>query len=218
MDNYRYYKSREDAGRVLAKEIGKLNLSNPYLLAIPRGGIQVAEGIADKFKIPVNVIVTKKLPTPDSPETGFGAITEDGHKVINQTYFDYLKLSDSKFNEICQEVIQEIKKRVQDYGSYDKENIDKYDVIVVDDGAATGYSLLAALINIKSYNPKSLTAAIPVSSESAFQEIKKYADNVVCPIVDTSGFFAVGYFYQEFFNLPKQEIQMILQKYRELYG
>ena len=77
------YESKEAAGEILADEIAGLNLENPYILAVLRGGIQVAQGIADKFKIPINPLVVKKLPAPGNPEYGFGAITEDGTKLIS---------------------------------------------------------------------------------------------------------------------------------------
>jgi len=215
MQNYKTYKSREEAGKVLAGELEKLSLQNPYLIAIPRGGIQVAQAIADRFNIPINVIVTKKLPVPGSPETGFGAITEDGHRVFNEDYLGYLNLTGAELEEICQGVISEIKHRVDVYGSYDKEKIRGADVIVVDDGVATGYSLIAALMNVRSYNPKSVIAAVPVCSAGAYQKIKANADTVVCPIVDSGTFFAVGYFYEDFSNLSEAEIQKILKKYRK---
>lgn len=217
MDNLRGYKSREEAGKVLATELSKLKLRNPYLIAIPRGGIQTAEAIADKLKIPINPIIVKKLPVPGSPETGFGAITADGSRVMNEEITSYLGLSQAEIDFISNNVIQEIHHRVEVYGNIKPEDVKGSDAIVVDDGIATGYSIIAALNSVRDMNPGSLTAAVPVSSESAFGKVSLYADRVICPIIDRTYFFAVGNYYQEWYDLSEDQIKSILKKYRDKY-
>jgi len=215
MKKYDRYTSREEAGKILAEEIAKLNLETPYLLAIPRGGIQVAEGISKKLKIPINPIITKKLPIPGSPETGFGAITEDGTKVYNENYLAYLDLTEEELDAIYAKVIKEIKHRISIYGTYDKNIINKSDVIVVDDGAATGYSIIAALKSVKVNNPKTLIAAIPVSSFEAYNKIKELTDHTICPLVVQGAFFAVGNYYDEWYDLSEEQILNILNEHRK---
>ena len=218
MNNDFIYPSREAAGEILAQKLRSLNLNKPFLIAIPRGGIQVAEAIADEFKIPVNTIITKKLPIPESPEAGFGAISEEGEKILDEETASYLGLSDSDIEGISKKVIEDIKHRTQIYGSVDKNKVRSSDVIVVDDGVATGYSLIAALKSIRKMNPNSITAAVPVSSEEAYHKILRYADNVVCPLIARSVFFAVAAYYKEWYDLSETQIQKILKKYREKYS
>ena len=199
---------------MLIKLIQKLNLQNLLLLAIPRGGIQVAEPIAHKLKIPIYPFIVKKLPIPDSPETAFGAIAPDGTMVLDEKTIRYLGLTENIINATAERVKGEITHRIKIYGGFNVEEIRGKDVIVVDDGVATGYSLIAALKSIKKMLPKSLTVCVPVSSYNAFQKIIPLVDNIVCPIVDEYSFFAVGYYYEEFNDLPEDEIKAILGKYR----
>ncbi|EKE03339.1 MAG: hypothetical protein ACD_20C00214G0009 [uncultured bacterium] len=218
MDNLHTYQSREQAGRVLAEEISKLNLKKPYLLAIPRGGIQVAEAIADKLQIPINPIIVKKLPIPNNPEAGFGAVTIDGQKVLDKKTVSYLGLTEDEINSIANKVIQEMHHRIEVYGSINQKEVESSDAIIVDDGVATGYSLIAALTSVKNMNPNSITAAVPVSSGNAYEKFSKLANYVVCPLVENTYFFAVGGYYREWYDLSEEQIKSILKKYRDNYG
>ncbi|OGI17242.1 MAG: hypothetical protein A2287_09360 [Candidatus Melainabacteria bacterium RIFOXYA12_FULL_32_12] len=217
MDNYKIYESREKAGEVLAEEISKLNLQKPYLLAIPRGGIQVAEAIADKLKIHIDPIIVKKLPVPGNPEAGFGAITADGKRVIDEETVSYLGLSEDQINRIANNVMQEIHHRIEVYGDINQKKVESSDVIIVDDGVATGYSLIAAIKSIKDMRPNSVTAAIPVSSGSAYEKFSRLTDHVICPLIERTYFFAVGNYYREWYDLTEEEIKSILKKYRDKY-
>jgi len=210
--------SREAAGEVLAQEIEKLNLNRPYLLAIPRGGIQVAEAIADRLKIPINALVVKKLPAPLNPEYGFGAVTEDGTKMLNEEALRYLNLSDKSIDSIAQKVVLQIQHRKEAFGGLEDEKIHSSDVIIVDDGIATGYSLIAGIKTVEKRNPNSIIVAVPVSSENAYRTIKDMADTVICPVVSSDYFFAVASFYKVWYDLPEDEIVNIIETYREKYS
>lgn len=207
------FKSRETAGQILATDIEKLNLENPYLLGIPRGGIQVAEPIAERLNIPINPLVVKKLPAPNNPEFGFGAVTEDGTKVLNEEAVNYLHLNNNLIESIAEKVVTEICHRKEVYGGLDDEAIARSDVIIVDDGVATGYSLIAGIKTVKNRNPKSLTVAVPVSSSNAYEKVKSMADNIVCPIISDEYYFAVANYYEEWFDLTEQQIKDILNKH-----
>ena len=212
------YDSKEAAGEILADILEGLKLETPYILAILRGGIQVAEGIADKFKVPINPLIVKKLPSPGNPEYGFGAITEDGTKVLNEKAVSYIGLNDEIIKETAQKVVSEIQHRKELFGGLDDEKIAKSDVIIVDDGIATVYSLIAGINTIRKRNPKSLTVAAPVSTQDAYLKIKKLADNMICPLVSDDYFFAVAAYYKTWHDLPEDEIKAILEKYRKKYS
>lgn len=218
MKNFIQYDSREAAGFELTDAIAELKLSKPRLLAIPRGGVQVAEAIADKIKQPILPLIVKKLPAPGSPEYGFGAIAEDGTKILNENAVKTLGLTNKKIEEIAQFVIEEIKHRKAAYGGFNPETLQESDVIIVDDGVATGYSLLAGINSVKKFNPKSIKVAVPVCSYSAYYKIKELVDNVVCPIVSDEEFFAVANYYKIWYDLSETEIITILEKYRVKYS
>jgi len=212
------YESREDAGRILANEIEKLQLKNPVLVAIPRGGIQVAECIADRLKIPNYPIIVKKLPLPQNPETAFGAITENNDKILDEDLVEQLGLSEDQINTIANNVIKDIKHRACIYGNLKPEVVRSRDVIIADDGLATGFSLIAAIKSIKKMNPASITVAVPVSSETAYRRIMVYVDNLISPIVESTFYFAVSSYYKLWYDMPEDDIVFILDNYRNKYS
>ncbi|MDD3012524.1 MAG: phosphoribosyltransferase family protein [Candidatus Gastranaerophilales bacterium] len=217
MDKTGFYYSREEAGSILAEKIMELDLKKPCLLAIPRGGIQVAKGVADKLEIPIYPVIVKKLPIPGNPEAGFGAITEDGIKVLDEKTIAYLDIDEESIERISQNVVREVIHRSSVYGSADRELVKSSDAIIVDDGVATGYSLIAAIKSVKGMNPSSITAAVPVASKEAYKKIQSLVDNFICPLVDETYFFAVANYYKQWFDLEENKIIEILKVYREKY-
>ncbi len=217
MQKFNRYDSREAAGEILASEIEKLNPTAVCLLAIPRGGIQVAEAIADRLEVPITPLVVKKLPAPGSPEYGFGSVTGDGTRVLNEKAVNLLNISDETIEKIAGGVVLEIQHRKELYGGIDDEKISRSNVIIVDDGIATGYSLIAGINTVKKRTPKSVTVAVPVSSYSAYFNIKGMVDNIICPIVSDEDFFAVASYYKEWYDLSEQEIINLLNRYKKRY-
>jgi len=217
MDKMRFYYSREEAGNILADKIEALNLKKPCLLAIPRGGIQVAQSISDKLNLPIYPVIVKKLPIPGNPEAGFGAITEDGIKVLDEKTVSYLRIDEEEIKHISEKVCSEIIHRSKIYGNAGKDIIETSDAIIVDDGVATGYSLIAAIKSVKGMNPASITAAVPVASEEAYNKIRSMVNNFVCPLIEETYFFAVANYYKEWFDLEESEIIRILKNSRDKY-
>ncbi len=217
MDRMKIYESRETAGAILADKLMELKLEKPYVMAILRGGVQVARGIADSLKVPINPLVIKKLPSPTNPEFGFGAVTEDGTKVLNEKAVEYLGLDNEIIEKTAAKVASEIRHRKEVFGGLDDDAIQSSDVIIVDDGIATGYSLIAGINTVKKRNPGSLTVAVPVSAADSYHKVKKLADNIVCPVISDEYFFAVASYYKKWFDLSEDQIKAILENYRKKY-
>lgn len=217
MNEYNFFDSKEIAGKVLAGELVKEKIVPSCLLAIPRGGIQVAQAVAKEFELPVDVIIAKKLPLPMSPEVAFGAMTEDEIDILNEEMMQVYGISSEKLKEIAQKINTEIKHRIEIYGRYDENMIKDSDVVIIDDGVATGSSLVAAIKKVKSLNPRNLIVAVPVSTKSAYEAISKMVDKFISLIVDDSPYFAVSKFYKNWSDLSEDEILKVLAKYRELY-
>lgn len=211
------FESREIAGKQLADQLEKINLENPYLLAIPRGGIQVAEAVADRFKIPIDVIMAKKLPLPFNPEVAMGAMTEDEIEYINQDLIDMAGVTQKELEYAYNRVNNEIKHRIELYGRFDEKKVENSSTIIVDDGVATGSSLIASIKKVKKLNPKELIVAVPVSTKVAYNNISPMVDKFISIIVDDRPFFAVSKFYEEWEDLSEDEIINILEKYRKMY-
>ncbi|HSA06204.1 MAG TPA: phosphoribosyltransferase family protein [Candidatus Gastranaerophilales bacterium] len=212
------YESKEAAGEILAEKLFELKLEKPYIMAVLRGGVQVAQVIADKFKLPVHPLIVKKLPSPENPEYGFGAVTEDGTLVLNENAVLSLKLSRDIIEKIANTIVLEIQRRKNIFGELDNKKISESDVIIVDDGIATGYSLIAAINTVKKRRPKSITIAVPVSSLSAYSVIKKLADNIVCPLISSDYFFTVAAYYKTWSDLSEESLKFIIEDYKNKYS
>jgi len=202
------FNDRLDAGIKLS-EVFKLP-KNSVLFAIPRGGVPVAYAISKTQKIPLDIVVVRKLPIPFNPEAGFGAITIDGKVILNPN-FEYL-FSEIPMEEIAKEVLKEVKRRDFVY----RENKPYQDLsgktaVVVDDGFASGYSAIAAYEMIKKYNPQKIIAIAPVCPEDTKKLLERYFDEVYCLITSKTKPFAVASFYKDFHDLKDEEILDLIE-------
>lgn len=210
-----YFSNRVDAGKRLAKALKDFAGKDAVVLAIPRGGVIVGYEIADALDLPLDLIIPHKLGAPDNPELAIGAITEDGSKVIDSSIVAYLDVSYEYIEEESERQKREIERRLKMYrqGMPPRELKDK-EVIVVDDGIATGSTMKAALVSVKNKGAKSITVAIPVGPPSTIEELKKLADNVIC--IYTPGYFqAIGQFYEDFSQTSDQEVIDLLKKCKQ---
>lgn len=216
------FKNRTEAGKQLAAKLLNLKLDNSVVIALPRGGVAVARPIADVLNVKLDIIVSKKIGAPNNPELAIGAVTSLGDYVISsfsqdifsetlskkETKWDYLQkqivylINDSRERE--KKYKQDSKRNILFTGSYKDMN-----VILVDDGTATGMTALAALKSIKKQEPKSITLAIPVISSQAYDEILSFSVNVVTLKVPRD-FIAVGVHYEDFSPVTDEEIKTLL--------
>jgi predicted phosphoribosyltransferase len=202
------FADRYDAGRRLAAAVAYLRDRRPFVLAIPRGGVVVARQVSDVLQAPIEVIVPRKLRAPFNPEMAIGAVAEGGAvyideeiaRGIGQAYLD---------EEIAAQRM-EIIRRVQVYRSgRSLPDLSGRAAIVVDDGIATGATLVAALRAARQLAPAELIAAVPVAPPEGVARLAKEADEVVClsaPVV----FHAVGQFYEDFRQVEDQEVVALL--------
>jgi putative phosphoribosyl transferase len=204
---------RFDAGRQLATFVAAPPDSRSMVLALPRGGVPVAEPLAQALGSRLDVIVTRKLPVPDSPEQGFGAVTSDGSMVLNERYLAYLRLSEQEIDAIAQRVQREVRRRERTYrssaGPIDVQGLTVY---LVDDGLATGYTAMAAAKMIREMAPRSLKLAVPCSPVDSLETVRPYFDELFCLVAQESGPFAVASSYYDFHDLSDNEVLEILHR------
>ena len=204
------FKDRRDAGEQLAEALTIYKDRNPLVLAIPRGGVVVGYHVARHLQCDFSIISVRKLPLPDNPEAGFGAIAEDG-----STYFDNraLKALPAKMVEqIIEEQKLEIKQRIEVLrnGKSLPVMTDRI-VILVDDGIAMGSTMRAAIMLCKNNNPTKIIVAVPVAGVSAYAEFEELVDRVV--ILEKPQFFrAVAQVYENWYDLSDEEAIRILEK------
>jgi putative phosphoribosyl transferase len=209
-----YFRDRVDAGKRLAAALADFVDRDGVVLAIPRGGVVVGYEIAEALDLPLDVIAPHKLGAPDNPELAIGAVAEDGSAVLDNQLIAYLGVEDGYVEEEKQRQKAEIERRLKVYrqGMAPRELKGK-DVIIVDDGIATGSTMKAALLSVKNQRAKTVTVAIPVGPPSTIEDLKRQADRVIC--LETPEYFqAIGQFYDDFSQTSDEEVIELLKKCR----
>jgi len=204
--------NRAEAGKILAEKIEKLGLTNPVVVAIPRGGIAVGVPIAQKLKAPLDLLFIKKIPAPGNPELALGSVSESGLLHLNQKLAVQLGVTEDYIQQVGQEKIAEIARQREKY-KWEPTPLEGKDVIIVDDGMATGSSAYLALQSVVREYPNSITLAIPVAPEdpALLKVLKKLTHHLI--ILEThSPFWAVGRWYRDFHQLSDREVLELLSQ------
>lgn len=213
------FRNRIEAGIILAEKLGPLKLTNPIIIALPRGGVQVAKPISEKLNAKLEIMVSKKIGAPNNPELAIGAVTSCGDYVISpyvqEVFNDTPFNGEKKWDYIQKQVvylINECKDREKNYYkdvenervSYKGKNI-----ILVDDGTATGMTAQAAIKSLKKQEPSYIVLAIPVISSQAYDEILILVDKIITLKIPRD-FIAVGLHYEDFSTVTDDEIKAML--------
>lgn len=202
-----YFNDRQEAGELLAKELNKFKRKpNTIVVALPRGGVVIGKIIAEFLDLPMDLIVPRKIGAPSNPEFAIGAITEDGSGIFNDRDIKNLSISSDYIEEEVNKQKKEAQRRIDLYrGGRKKLNFEGKNILIVDDGIATGLTMIAAIKSAKISNPKSITVAVPVSARDSLEKIKNMADEAIC--LHVPDFFgAVGAFYQNFSQVEDWEV------------
>jgi predicted phosphoribosyltransferase len=207
---------RSEAGRVLSEDLKDIQFDNrPVVLTIPNGGIPVGVEIAKTLKAELDAIIVRKLQVPGNPEAGFGALTSHGSLLLNDRLVRRIGLNQRQIDLVVKQTEEQIRRRKSDYqdliGIVDPSN---RDVILVDDGLASGYTMMAAIESVRTLSPISITVAIPTSSGSAADLVGKEIDRLICPRIESGFIFAVASAYKNWYDVPDSEVIRILKKYR----
>lgn len=209
------FENRLDAGNQLSKELLRFKGEQVVVLAIPRGGVPVAFPIATSLGAPLDVISPRKIPIPDNPEAGFGAVTEDGTIVLNDLLVAEIGLTPEQIDIEAEKVRREVERRIKKYrGGRSPPDLQGKTVIIVDDGLASGYTMLAAVESVKTHRPKRIIVAIPVAPVRSINLVEPYVDEVVALIKSRAWAFAVASHYWSFPDLSDEEVLEYLEKAR----
>lgn len=210
------FRNREEAGRLLAQAlveyVGRPNL---VVLGLPRGGVPVARIVADFLHAPVDVFLVRKLGVPWQPELGFGAIAETPStdppvRVIDQGLVRECELTPEVIEEIAVREQREIDRRSRLYrGTRSLIDLHGREVIIVDDGLATGSTMLAAVRALRQQHAKRIVVAVPVGPPGTCDALRREADEVVC-LSSPEPFYSVGTWYEDFTQVTDREVQHAL--------
>lgn len=201
------FKNRIDAGRQLADVLVREQLNQPLVVAIPRGGVVVGAEIARKLKAPLDIVVPRKIGSPYNPEVAIGAMTQDGTVILDSYIMDKLGLRKEDLSELIAAERQEIKRRMELYrGSNKYPDYVGRDLIITDDGVATGQTMMAALRSMKKmFKPNVLILAIPVAPPDTAAQFAGEVNRMIC-LLKPDNFYAVGQFYEEFEQVEDEEV------------
>ncbi len=202
---------RREAGRALARELAAYRGRGDVLVfGLARGGVPVAWEIAAALGAPLDVFLVRKLGVPQWSELAMGALASGGGVVMNEDVVASLHITDEQVREVIDSETAELLRREHAYrGGRPIADLRDRIVILVDDGIATGASMLAAVRAIRAAGPKSIVVAVPVGPESTCGELAQEADDVVCATMPP-GFEAVGQVYDDFHQISDDEVRELL--------
>jgi putative phosphoribosyl transferase len=204
------FRDRQEAGKKLAERLGTLREQNPLVLAIPRGGVPIGCEISKALHAPFDLIIPRKLPIPYNTEAGFGAVTPEGTVVLNEALVRQLGLSKADIDNVVMTVMDEVQRRVKEYRPGPALDPGGKTVIIVDDGLASGYTMIAAVRDVKKKSPAKVIVAVPCSPRSSFDLLENEADEVISLVVQEYGSFAVASYYESFPDLSDGQVLAML--------
>lgn len=196
-------------GEAVAKEIGRVDC----VLAIPNGGVAVGYEVAKRLGAELGVVVVRKVPIPWNTEAGFGAVDPDGEVVLNKLLLDRLGLRREEVEGLVREVKRGIDERVRKYGGVPE--VKGRRVVVVDDGIASGVTMIAACLYLRRRGAEEVVVAAPVAPLRSFELVKNYADHIVILKVVDTPVFAVADHYENWYDVPDEEVLHYLEESRK---
>lgn len=209
------FADRRDAGRRLASHLKTLELRDPVVLALPRGGVPVGYEVAVALQAPLDVVVARKIGAPFQPELGVGALAEGGVTVFDEGTLRSLRLDVTDLDATVEEESAELRRRVEHYrGRRPPAEVAGRSVIIVDDGLATGVSARAALQATRRRDPARLLLAVPVGPPGADERLVPDADEVVV-LQTPARLTAVGQWYADFRQTSDDEVLELLEAARQ---
>lgn len=207
------YADRVEAGRALGDAVAAAGpYPRPLVLALPRGGVPVAAEVATRLSAPLEVVVVRKIGAPGRPELAMGALAMVGTQVSlfrNEDVIAALGIGEAAFATVHDRELAELQRRSEIFRRADATPVAGADVVLVDDGLATGSTMLAAVAAVRGLEPARVVVGVPVASRPAVRALQAVADDVICPLVPPR-FVAVGLAYSDFHQLTDEEVYALL--------
>lgn|SRR5699024_6565516 len=204
-----FFRNRRDAGNQLAEKLTVNQPENTVVLALPRGGVPLAIEISKRHSIPFDVVHAKKIVHPLQREFAIGAIAEKGETILNTE----VDVEQTWIDQEVHRVREEIARRRDLYDTFLKqEPLKEKEIILVDDGIATGMTMFAAIEAIKNQQPNKITVAVPIIPEDTYNHLKTLVDDIIYIEVPEQFLGAVGAYYQQFPQISDEEIPTMIKQ------
>jgi len=204
------FRDRHQAADLLAKQLERYRKDHPLVLGIPRGSVPMAELLADRLDGDLDVVLVHKIGAPDNPEFAIGSVSEFG-TIYRSHGLEFYELSTDSLRKLAESEILKLRKRREQYSPIRAPiSPSGRTVIIVDDGLATGSTMVAAVRAVRSQSPKRIVVAAPVASSNAVELLREEADDLV--VLDMPpDFFSISQFYDEFPQVSDEEVSNALQ-------
>ena len=207
------FENRKAAGEALAKRLQPYREKGALVLALPRGGVVVGAVLAERLALELDVLLIKKLGAPDNPELAVGAITETGKVYLNERVVSFYGAIGEYLEREKKEALAVLAERSSGYRKVrPKASVEGRVVIIVDDGVATGATVISAIEVVEAEGARRVIVALPVGPPETISEIAHLADEVHC-LYEPLDFGAVGQFYSDFRETPDSEVLKILSRW-----
>ncbi len=207
------FQNRREAGRRLAERLKEFaDRPDVLVLGLPRGGVPVAYEIAHALRVPMDILVVRKLGVPGQEELAMGAIASGGIRVMNEDVFPYVSLSENELAAIVSREQTELERREKLYrGNRPAPRIEGKTLILVDDGIATGTSLRTAIEVLKKQKPALVVIAVPVAPQYILSEFHHPSEGEICVcLLAPEDFLSVGLWYEDFTQTTDEEVRSLL--------
>ena len=210
-----YFSDRLAAGRALAGRLrGRSDLHDAIVLALPRGGVPIGFEIASALLLPLDLFVVRKLGLPGEEELALGAVATGGFQVLNRPLIEHLRIPPAVLKEVEAREERVLADRERLYrGDRAAPEVHGRVVVLVDDGLATGASMLVAIAAVRAQKPEKIIVAVPVAAPGTGAEIRESVDDLIC-LRTPHPFGSVGMWYQRFGQVSDDEVRNLLERAR----
>ncbi len=212
------FEDRHDAGKRLALQLTEYAGPDTLVLALPRGGVVTGYEVASALRVPLDVLISRKIGAPGNPELAIGAVAEIDGLWVDRAATELLDVPEDYVPAEAERQSREIERMIQLYrGGRPLPPVKDRTVIVVDDGIATGYTMLAAAKGVSEGNARRVVVAVPVAPREAIARLSQQADEIVC-LATPEPFYAVGYHYVAFDQVADEDVIRYLEAARRRQG
>ncbi len=207
------FQDRTQAGQLLARSLARYKGRDVVVYALPRGGVLVAAEVAAYLKAPLELIIARKIGHPMSPEYAIGAVTETGHPVWNESELGFTEPG-WRLSKIALARQEAKRRRIKYQGDRGPADPQGKVAVIVDDGIATGLTMVAAVKDVLKQRPKAVVVAVPVAAESALDQLVPFIDELVALNVLSGYFGSVGEYFDNFPQVDDEEVRVCIEAYR----